>query len=223
MNQIKTELLTQEDTSDNLKDTLKRIAISQKRGISKENKRHEILEQIMEADELNHIKPTDDETMNKILSFAMNVDKNMYGSLENSPQRRNGLKQQMSQPTLERAANLYQTMTIEPQGKTSMSRMESSVFAKSKFEKMMIHKLAYEWKNIYRHLTQIDTQGLGVVSQQEFQLSCEKAKVSIIPLEMKQLMLQFGVANNAEDLESLAIAKEAAESQELINYKRLSI
>ena len=107
MNQIKTELLTQEDTSDNLKDTLKRIAISQKRGISKENKRHEILEQIMEADELNHIKPTDDETMNKILSFAMNVDKNMYGSLENSPQRRNGLKQQMSQPTLERAANLY--------------------------------------------------------------------------------------------------------------------
>lgn len=189
MNQIKTELLTQNETSDNLKDTLKRIAISQKRGISKENKRHEILEQIMEADELNHIKPTDDETMNKILNFAMNVDKNMYGSLENSPQRRNGLKQQMSQPTLERAANLYQTMTIEPLGKTSMSRMESSVFAKSKFEKMMIHKLAYEWKNIYRHLTQIDTEGLGVVSQQEFQVSCEKAKVSIIPLEMKQLML----------------------------------
>lgn len=66
--------------------------------------------------------------------------------------------------------------------------MESSVFAKTKFEKTMIHKLAYEWKNIYRHLTQIDIEGFGVVKQQDFQTCCEKVKVSIVPLEMKQLM-----------------------------------
>ena len=52
----------------------------------------------------------------------------------------------------------------------------------------MIHKLAYEWKNIYRNLSTIDFKGKGVILQKTFNQICEKSNVSIIPLEMKQLM-----------------------------------
>ena len=58
---------------------------------------------------------------------------------------------------------------------------------------MMIHKLAYEWKNIYRNLSTIDFKGKGVILQKTFNQICEKSNVSIIPLEMKQLMKQFGL------------------------------
>ena len=98
MNNIKSEQLTHEDGQDNLKDTLKRIAMSQKRVMSKETKRKGELAQILEDEELiKNVQPTDEETYNNILHFALNMDNGHFGSLNNSPkQRRNGLKQQMS-------------------------------------------------------------------------------------------------------------------------------
>lgn len=55
-----------------------------------------------------------------------------------------------------------------------------SVFARTKFEKLMIHKLGYEWKNIYRTLTTLDPENLCVVTMNEFSQACDKHKVSIL-------------------------------------------
>ena len=96
---------------------------------------------------------------------------------------------------------------------------DPSVFARSKFEKMMIHKLAYEWKNIYRGLTQIDEAGTGLVKLDEFHQVCEKFKVSIIPLESKQLMKQFGC--DAQEQEVLGLSADQA--SDLLGYKKLSV
>lgn len=68
----------------------------------------------------------------------------------------------------------------------------------------MIHKLAYEWKNIYRQLSAIDQKGLGVVTLSEFLTVCDKVNVSIIPLEVVQLMKLYGIINDSE-LEKLGI------------------
>lgn len=56
--------------------------------------------------------------------------------------------------------------------------------------------MAYEWKNIYRALSNIDEAGLGIINFSEFLQICDKNRVSIIPLEAKQLMKQFGLAND---------------------------
>jgi hypothetical protein len=63
-----------------------------------------------------------------------------------------------------------------------------SIFTKTKFEKMMIHKLAYEWKNIYRNLCTIDFKAKGIIKYQTFDTICQKSNANILPLEMKQLM-----------------------------------
>ena len=40
----------------------------------------------------------------------------------------------------------------------------SSIFTRSKFENQIIHKLGYEWKNIYRNLTHFDQDATGEVT-----------------------------------------------------------
>jgi len=95
------------------------------------------------------------------------------------------------------------------------------VFGKTKFENLMIHKLAYEWKNIYRALSQVDDAGTGAIRQDEFISLCEKFKVSIIPIEQKQLMKQFALSNDMNEAEALGFRD--SEASDMINYRKLSI
>ena len=121
-------------------------------------------------------------------------------------------------------AYMYKTLNNnDTRSRKSHNSLEvsSSVFNKTKFEKLMIHKMAYEWKNIYRALSSVDQAGLGVINITEFLQICDRNRVSIIPLESKQLMKQFGVANDSQDMEALGLNEN--EAQDLINFKRLSI
>jgi hypothetical protein len=83
-------------------------------------------------------------------------------------------------------AYMYKTLNDNRSRKSqkSLEGHGGSIFsAKTKFEKLMIHKMAYEWKNIYRALSSVDQGGLGVINANEFFSICDKRSVSIIPLE----------------------------------------
>ena len=48
----------------------------------------------------------------------------------------------------------------------------SSIFTRSKFESQIIHKLGYEWKNIYRNLSHFDQEATGEVTLTQFEKAC---------------------------------------------------
>lgn len=55
--------------------------------------------------------------------------------------------------------NKYQTIA-EP------NMTSSSIFTRSKFEHQIIHKLGYEWKNIYRNISHMDQEATGEITIQ---------------------------------------------------------
>ena len=77
--------------------------------------------------------------------------------------------------------------TIADQNVTS-----SSIFTRSKFENTIIHKLGYEWKNIYRNLTLIDSDSTGEVTLAQFEKACAKQQVSLSEYETRKLYSQYG-------------------------------
>jgi len=175
---------------------------------------------------MKNIKPTDNDTLAKIITFAADLDHRVGGTIENSPRKATQPAMNKSQSSKNMEQDFMKTMSGLVESRVSMQTSlgrVSSVFEKTKFEKMMIHKMAYEWKNIYRMLSVIDQKGLGIIPISEFQSCCEKCKVSIVPLEQKQLMKQFGVAHDKGDLEAIGLRSDSVEASELLNYKRLSI
>lgn len=62
---------------------------------------------------------------------------------------------------------------------------------RSVFEKQMIQKLAYEWKNIYRTLQGIDSENSGYVTLFDFETGCEKSKVTITQNDIIRLYKMF--------------------------------
>ena len=145
-------------------------------------------------EKIKNIKTTDEETLAKILTFATDMDQRMggtmQGTIETSPHRNDGMVLRTSQSSKQIDGDLYKTINGLAESRVGVrtSIGGNSVFEKTKFEKMMIHKMAYEWKNVYRMLTVIDQKGLGIIPISEFQSCCERCKVSIVPLEQKQLM-----------------------------------
>ena len=89
---------------------------------------------------------------------------------------------------------MYHTLVNDTDNlnKTAMSKSHYSSFFtvkhRSKFEQLLINKLGYEWKQIYRSLVNIDSDNLGILHIDDFLRSCEKFGVSLIPLEVKKLM-----------------------------------
>ena len=71
----------------------------------------------------------------------------------------------------------------------------------------MEQKLAYDWKNIYRMLTIIDSEDSGLVSLIDFEKSCIKAGITLGQSELHRLYKNYG---------------EYSEEQDLIDFKRLS-
>ena len=140
---------------------------------------------------MRSIKPTDDNTMSKILNFASDVNTKFNQTLENSPRevRNNLISSQMSQKMYnfeaEETPYMYNTIGDSRKSMKNLATTTNSVFSKTKFENLMVHKMAYEWKNIYRTLSSVDEAGLGVININEFLAICDKVKVSIIPLEAK--------------------------------------
>ena len=72
----------------------------------------------------------------------------------------------------------------------------------------MVQKLAYEWKNIYRMLTIIDSEDTGLVSLIDFEKSCIKAGITLGQSEILRLFRNYG---------------DESEDQDLIDFKKLSI
>lgn len=87
----------------------------------------------------------------------------------------------------------------------------------------MVHKLGYEWKQIYRNCVTIDSDNQGILHIDDFVRCCEKNGVSLIPLEVKKLMKLFSIAANLEDLIAFGYDSNPHDAEEIINYKRLSI
>lgn len=104
---------------------------------------------------------------------------------------------------------LYNTLTNDHDSNANrvngMSKSQISGFfvnskLKTKFEQQMVHKLGYEWKQIYRHCIQLDPEATGILNIDDFLKACQKFGVSLIPLEVKQLMKLFSVASDQDDV-----------------------
>lgn len=162
----------------------------------------------------SHIKPTDDKTLQRILSFANELTQDdpmkAHLTLSNKSILDNYNHAKFNTISDKNTFNHNSKANIALEEKTQAS----SVFVRSKFENRMIHKLAYEWKNIYRALSSLDCEGRGVISLSNFEQILQKQNVSIVRDEMKQLLRMFG-----QDMEH----GEPDHEEELINYKRLSI
>ena len=72
----------------------------------------------------------------------------------------------------------------------------------------MIHKLGYEWKNIYRLLTLSDASSTGEVTLSQFEKACIKQKVSLSDYETKKLYQTYGADKS---------------DAQYINYRQMSI
>ena len=68
---------------------------------------------------------------------------------------------------------------VKTKSNTELRRTDSDYNVKSRFEKIMVQKLAYEWKNIYRMLSQIDINNTGQISVIDFEKSCIKAGITL--------------------------------------------
>lgn len=139
--------------------------------------------------------------MNKILNFASTINSKI--DPDSSPERKPMLNKSHNMsysnnqlnsvsPGLFRTAEYSHRRTNQDsQSRLGLSDSKysanKSVFARTKFEKLMIHKLGYEWKNIYRTLTLLDPENLHVVTMNEFSHACDKHKVSILKQELQKL------------------------------------
>lgn len=54
-------------------------------------------------------------------------------------------------------------------------------------DKSVIHKLSYEWKNIYRNCLKIDSEGTDLIDISYFDNVCQKFKVNFNKEELKRL------------------------------------
>lgn len=74
-----------------------------------------------------------------------------------------------------------------------MRNTMSSFFQTSGFQKQMTQKLAYEWKNIYRALSNRHEDNLGIAKVAEFQKACAKSKIEFDKKELIKLVQHYGL------------------------------
>lgn len=175
------------------------------------------IEQKEEEDEqyesYKYIQKTDPRTFKKIMSFAKDMSCRLG---DDSPE----LKKNFDIPD-----EKFNTLT-EPQNLTRKitNKSRSSIFnqkGKTRFEKLMIQKLGYDWKKIYRNCVTYDKDAQGIIHIDDFIKSCEKNGISIIPLEQKQILKQFNLNNDLHDFDRYANLERNA--HEYISFKKLSI
>lgn len=108
-----------------------------------------------------------------------------------------------------------------------MSKSQYSGFfsnkVKTKFEQLLVHKLGYEWKQIYRVCVSLDSEAHGILHIEDFLKTCEKFGVSLIPLEVKQILRIYSVASDPEDANVFGFENNLKEAEEIINFKKLSM
>ena len=56
------------------------------------------------------------------------------------------------------------------------------------FKKQLAQKLAYEWKNVYRTLSNCDPANLGITKIQQFQKACGKCAVELDRKDLVKLV-----------------------------------
>ena len=120
--------------------------------------------------------------MSKILSFASSVNQTIEAKTPTKiPFKSNQLYKTISEKHSLRRESSHLALDAQSYG------TKKSVFQRSKFEKLMIHKLGYEWKNIFRSLVQQDESNTNAISLSEFSRICEKHSVSILNSELIKL------------------------------------
>ena len=62
----------------------------------------------------------------------------------------------------------------------------------NRFEKIMVQKLAYDWKNIYRMLQSLDVENTGQISVFDFEKSCIKAGITLGQADIQRLVKNYG-------------------------------
>lgn len=126
---------------------------------------------------------------------------------------------------------LYQTLANEnDQLQSKVPAMSKSHFSgffnsgrlKTKFEQILVGKLGYEWKNIYRACVQLDADGLGILPFDDFVKTCERYGTSLVPAELKHLKKAYSLGNDPEEIAALGLLNEQ-EAEKMISYKKLSI
>jgi len=100
-----------------------------------------------------------------------------------------------------------------------MRNTMSQFYQGSGFQKQLAQKLAYEWKNIYRALSNADPDNLGIAKLQQFQKACSKCAVDLDRKDLLKLAQSYGLqpknADKAIDHASLGDIN--------INYRTLSM
>ena len=86
-------------------------------------------------------------------------------------------------PVTEKKA--YQT--VKP--KTALSDIEYSIKS----------KCGYEWKNIWRNLTQMDSKDTGIIDLYDFDRLCLRFKINFTKEELKKIAKNYRVADSNED------------------------
>ncbi len=72
---------------------------------------------------------------------------------------------------------------------------ETKKFQMTPKEKIIADKLAYEWKNIYRNLLNMDFQETYTVDLKDFEQLCYRYKVLLTADELKRIYKLFGISN----------------------------
>ena len=94
----------------------------------------------------------------------------------------------------------------------------SSFFQTNGFQKQMTQKLAYEWKHIYRALSNKDEDNLGITKVLDLQKACAKFKVEFDKKELIKLVQRYGLQGHAVDRN----VDTAALAEMDINYRLIS-
>lgn len=99
-----------------------------------------------------------------------------------------------------------------------MRNTMSAFFQTNGFQKQLTQKLAYEWKHIYRALSNKDGDNLGIAKVSDFQKACAKSKIEFDRKDLIKLVQRYGLQGQLADKQS----DSAALGEMEINYKMIS-
>lgn len=63
---------------------------------------------------------------------------------------------------------------------------------RSRAEKRLVDKLAYEWKNLYRGFASADPEGTGLISLSDLDEACSRLKIRLTNEDIRQISDLYG-------------------------------
>lgn len=144
---------------------------------------------------------TDDKMIEKLIDFSLNTAdklspknraKSAFDRQRNSAGTYRTLKNRNDENIIS-GRNKIHTNPLSPQhseGKFDFNSLNETLNLTAT-DKSVIHKLSYEWKNIYRNCLKIDSEGTDLIDISYFDNVCQKFKVNFNKEELKRLQKLF--------------------------------